>query len=146
MSPLCVLPIIENDNQFLSIRAILLYQPTQLQVVMGMSRLDMNNNQVVNDEEKAAVQTTTVMEQKDARIINCLLLHYTHEKRFSSYKQDLHQIWSEIFVNTPAFNVKVIVGNRNNSNAKTELVRKRPKPSLLTIKDHSGKYQYLNLH
>ena len=102
---------------------------------MGIVTVDMNNDQIIpeaggeEEEEKTATtamtKTTVNSEQKGAKANNRLLLHYTHEKRFDSYKRDIHQIWSETFGNTPVIEVKVIVGNRNNRDARSELVRKR---------------------
>ena len=91
--------------------------------------IDANNNRIMEEQSETAAKTT------GRTTGHCLILHYTHEKRFAGYKRDLHQIWSETFVNTPALEVKLIVGNRNNRHAKHELVRKRPHPSLLNIKD-----------
>ncbi len=42
-------------------------------------------------------------------------------------------------LNTPASEVKVIVGSRNNRDAKNELVQKRPDPSLLVIREKTCK-------
>jgi hypothetical protein len=67
--------------------------------------------------------------------IDRLILHYTHEKRLERYKRDVHQTWNEIFVNTPARHVKVIVGNQYRRNLKRELVHKRPNSILLGKKD-----------
>ena len=38
----------------------------------------------------------------------------------------MHQVYEDIFKNTPAMDVKIIVGNRNRRDAKNELIRKRP--------------------
>ncbi|CAF4327710.1 unnamed protein product, partial [Adineta steineri] len=39
--------------------------------------------------------------------------------------------YDNVFKNTPAMNMKLIVGNRNRRDALNELIRKRPKRSLL---------------
>ena len=59
--------------------------------------------------------------------------------RFTRYTRDLHQVWSEVFVNTTASGDKVIVGSRNNRDAKSELVQKRPDVSLLVIREKTCK-------
>ena len=57
---------------------------------------------------------------------NKLIIHYTHEKRFRSVKRDLHQVYDSIFHNTPAMFTKLIVGNRNRRDTRSELIRKNP--------------------
>ncbi|CAF4339703.1 unnamed protein product, partial [Rotaria magnacalcarata] len=46
----------------------------------------------------------------------------------------MHQVYDNIFKDTPAANVILIVGNKNRRLAKTELICKRPKQSLLINK------------
>jgi hypothetical protein len=60
-----------------------------------------------------------------------LFVHYKHEKRFQSCKQDMHRVYEDVFNNTPAMYAKLIVGNRNHRDAKNELIRKRSKKTLL---------------
>jgi len=60
-----------------------------------------------------------------------LIIHYKHEKRFHSFKRDLHQIHDSIFNNTPVHYVKLIVGHKNRRDARHELIRKRPKRFIL---------------
>ena len=50
------------------------------------------------------------------------------------YKRDIHQIWDDVFANTPIMDVKVIVGHRNSRNIKSERIHTRPCPSLLVDK------------
>jgi hypothetical protein len=49
-------------------------------------------------------------------------------------------VYGNVFRNTPAMNLQLIVGNRNRRDAKNELVRKRPKPSILQNKRIKNKY------
>ncbi|CAF5208952.1 unnamed protein product, partial [Rotaria magnacalcarata] len=65
---------------------------------------------------------------------NKLIVHYTHEKRFQTFKSDMHQVYDNTFKDTPAADVKLIVGNKNRRPAKKELICKRPKQSLLINK------------
>lgn len=60
-----------------------------------------------------------------------LILHYKHERRFQSFKRDMHQLYTDIFNNTPAMEVKLLVGNCNRRNATHLLVRKKPALSIL---------------
>jgi hypothetical protein len=55
-----------------------------------------------------------------------LIVHYTHEARLESYKKDIHQLWNQIFDQTPVINTTLIIGNRNNRNSKGRLVHRRP--------------------
>ncbi|CAF2213570.1 unnamed protein product, partial [Rotaria magnacalcarata] len=90
--------------------------------------------------------TTTVQEQKKKEHTrgNKLIVHYTHEKRFQTFKSDMHQVYDNTFKDTPAADVKLIVGNKNRRSAKTELICKRPKQSLLineSFKSNSSKVE-----
>ena len=60
-----------------------------------------------------------------------LFVHCTHEKRFTSMKRDMHKVYDDIFANTPASDAKIIVGHRNRRDTSNELIRKRPKKTLL---------------
>jgi hypothetical protein len=41
-----------------------------------------------------------------------LIVHYTHEARLASYKKDIHQLWHQLFAETPVMNTNLIIGNR----------------------------------
>ncbi len=56
-----------------------------------------------------------------------LIVHYTHEQRLANNKKDFHQIWNNIFDNTPTVNTKLIIGTRNSRNATKEMISKRPR-------------------
>ncbi len=60
-----------------------------------------------------------------------LFVHYKHEHRFQSLKRDIHHVDEDVFQNTPAMQTKLIVGNRNRRDTQNELIRKRPKNTLL---------------
>ncbi|CAF2139725.1 unnamed protein product [Rotaria magnacalcarata] len=129
------LPIIDDEKQFLKMHRKLLDQPTlsQSQAAFSAAMADIDNDQT--DE--------TVNESKESKNYNdeskqhCndkLIIHYTHEKRIHSFKKQMHRIYEHVFNNTPVSHVKMIVGNRNRQDAKRELIRKRPKQSLLQNK------------
>ena len=63
-----------------------------------------------------------------------LILHYHHEKRFHSFKHDLHKLYDDTYQNTPGIDLKLLIGNRNRRNAAHQLIRKRPKQILLRDK------------
>ena len=66
---------------------------------------------------------------KESKWLNNLIIHYTYEKRLSSYKQDIHEIWNQTFQQTPVTNTRLIIGHRNSKNLTKQLVRRHPKPS-----------------
>jgi ATP-dependent Lon protease len=140
---------IDDENLFSQMRAQLLVRSTaiQTQITVETVRSEKKTNPTVavaREEERTAMKPNNVKNSKNEQVTNRLILHYTHEKRVESYKRDIHQIWSEVFANTLASEVQVIVGNRNNRDAKSEMVQKRPNLSLLITKDYPGKYQSLS--
>jgi len=52
----------------------------------------------------------------------------------------MHHIYENIFNNTPAMDLKLIVGNRNRRNQRNDLVQKRPKKALLQYQPRKSKY------
>jgi hypothetical protein len=114
-------------------RQKLLEQPTgrQSQVTMDALTADFDNDQT---DEQPIVPTTLTknIEQKPINHEDQLFIHYTHEKRFQSCKRDLHAVYTDVFKDTPGMYTKLIVGNRNRRDARNELIRKRPKKTLLT--------------
>jgi hypothetical protein len=55
-----------------------------------------------------------------------LIIHYTHEARLETYKKQIHQLWDQIFADTPVTGTKLIVGNHNSCNATKKFIRRRP--------------------
>jgi hypothetical protein len=127
------LPFIDDEKQFLLMHHKLLGQPTprQSQVELISSTADLDNDQTDDHINQAP---TTI--SKD----NKLFVHYTHEKRFQPLKRQMHQVYEDIFGNTPAMHAKLIVGTRNRRDAKNELIRKRPKKTLLKNTITQSKY------
>jgi hypothetical protein len=52
----------------------------------------------------------------------------------------MHEKYADVFKNTPAMNVRLIVGNRNRRAATNDLIRKKPQKSLLTNKPGKSKH------
>ena len=73
-----------------------------------------------------------------------LIIHYTHGKRFHSFKHDMHKLYEDHFGNPAAMNIKMIVGNCNRRSARHELIRKRPNKALL--QNRPIKSKYFDLH
>ncbi|CAF3401150.1 unnamed protein product [Rotaria socialis] len=107
----------------------------QSQVSISAATADIDNDQT-DEPQKEPATTTTIHElnKKEHTPANKLIVHYTHEKRFQTFKSDMHQVYDNIFKDTPAADVKLIVGNKNRRSGKTELICKRPKQSLLINK------------
>ena len=128
------LPLTDDENQFVRMRHKLLGQPTprQSQVAWSAATADVDNGQKTNDQYVQATTTTTITTTHKPEIHDKnLFIHYTHEKRFQSMKRDMHDVYDHVFRNTPAIDAKIIVGNRNRRNLNNELIRKRPKQTLL---------------
>ncbi len=109
----------------------LLGQPTprQSQRALSAAMADIDNDQT----DDQLIESRTVIDKPPVNNDNNnnLFVHYTHEKRFQTLKRDMHQVYDDIFTNTPAMYTKLIVGTRNRRDVKNELIRKRPKRTVL---------------
>lgn len=112
------LPLIHDENQFLIVTNKLIAQPSIQEKQI--------NRQIAHTEEKHLTKDNT-SEQR-------LHIHYTHEKRFGSLKRDIHQIYSEVFQNTDASKIRLIIGHRNSRNIQCELIQKQPSSSFIKLK------------
>lgn len=97
--------------------------PRQSQIALSAAKADLDNDQTDNDH------VTTV--KKSSSSSNKLFVHYNHEKRFRSFKRDLHQIHDKIIPRDLALDHRLIVGSRNRRDAKNLLIRKKPSSWLL---------------
>ncbi|CAF3287567.1 unnamed protein product [Rotaria socialis] len=105
----------------------------QSQVEMRIETLTTNNEHLIEELDKK--QEFTIQEKKKPNEFeNKLIIHYTHEKRFNTRKRDLHRIFQETFANTQIIETKLIVGNRNQKSTMRELIRKRPRQTILKNK------------
>jgi hypothetical protein len=132
----------DDEKQFFLMRHKFLGQPTprQSQVESSTATADIENDQA----DDQLNQSTTKPEKKPTNYEEKLFVHYKHEKRFQSCKRDMHRVYEDVFKNTPAMYAKLIVGNRNRRDAKNELIRKRPKKTLLNNTITKSKY-YSNI-
>jgi hypothetical protein len=111
----------------------------QSQVTLSATTANIDNDQT--DENPVETSKPTIeKEHKQTSYGDKQFVHYTHEKRFNSFKRDMHQVYEDMFKDTPAMNAKIIVGNRNRRDAKNELIRKRPLKRLLQNKPRHSKY------
>ena len=118
-----LLPIIEKDYLFTLIRNFLLHKPTATAYIVA-SRIanatDTHNADIVNDP------LVRLQLNKKSKCTDKIIIHYTHAARLQAYKKAVHQLWHQIFTETPVMNTKIIVGNRNNPNNKLRLAHRRP--------------------
>ncbi|CAF4418920.1 unnamed protein product, partial [Adineta steineri] len=142
------LPFVQHEKEFILMRTQIIDQPTsrQLQVTMNLPTANDNNNDTIDPPHNAHKDTMSTIQSRKKKSYdeNKLIVHYTHEKRFSSTKRDLHEKYTDVFNNTPAMDVKLIVGNRNRRAATNDLIRKKPRKSLLTNKPLKSMYMANN--
>ena len=114
--------------------------PRQSQVAISATTADIDNDQTDENLTELKETTTKTVETKSKTYEDKLIVHYTHEKRFTSLPRDIHRVYDNTFRNTTAMAIKLIVGNRNRHDAKKELIHKRPKRSILQSKIIKNKY------
>ncbi|CAF1369265.1 unnamed protein product [Adineta steineri] len=138
-----ILSFIENEQQYILLRREILGQPTpkQSQTASRAATADVDNDQNDVTAETTSRELVEKIQKKPINYADRLFLHYKHEKRFQPFKRNIHQIYHNVFKNTPAMDLRLIVGNRNRRDAKSELIRKRPKRSLLQCKQIQNKYK-----
>jgi len=88
---------------------------------------------------------TTYKSKDQFNTSKTLIIHYTHEKRFSSFKRDMHLIYDRTFLQHIGHDIKLIVGNRNRRDRTRELITKRPKRYLLTNKHSERRVCFLSI-
>jgi RNase adaptor protein for sRNA GlmZ degradation len=99
----------------------------QSQVATSASIADVNNDQL-NEQDIRPTTTTTTMKSTtvvNERHENRLIVRYTHERRFEPMKRQMHQIYYATFRNTLVEDVKMVVGSRNQKDARNDLIRER---------------------
>ncbi|CAF1452182.1 unnamed protein product [Adineta steineri] len=138
-----ILSFIENEQQYILLRHEILGQPTpqQSQTASRAATADVDNDATDVTAETTCRESVEKIQKKSINYADRLFLHYKHEKRFQPFKRNMHQIYHNVFKNTPAMDLRLIVGNRNRRDAKNELIRKRPKRSLLQCKQIQNKYK-----
>lgn len=128
---------IDDEKQFFTMRTKILGEPTarQSQVASSATTADMDNDQT--DDQIMKQQATTAV--KPTNYGDKVFVYYTHEQRLDKLKKDMHRVYEDIFHHTPAMYTTIIVGTKNRRDAKNELIRKRPKQSLLQNKTKPSK-------
>lgn len=142
------LPLINDEKQYYCLYNKLMNEesiPRTSQIIQNCDNLD--NNILRNHTSDIQSSTTkptscnTKTNNKSNSKIKKLILHYKHEKRFQSFKRDMHTLYEDIFKNTPAADMAFIVGNYNRRNATHQLIRKKPKQALLHDKIVPSTYE-----
>ena len=87
--------------------------------------------------------TTTTTQGKTTTSDDQFYVHFTHEQRLRTLKKDMHQVYDNVFQNTPAMYSRMIVGTRNRRDMKNELIRKRPKRTLLKNRINKSTYHVI---
>ncbi|CAM4976010.1 unnamed protein product [Rotaria socialis] len=129
-----MLPFITNENEFLVMRNTLLpklnvkERETQHRIAAVPFNEETDNH---NTEEKTARIPTILKQNKPNKFKQAFFLHYTHEQRLHTLKRDIHKLYSEIFHDTIATDLRLILGHRNHRNTRHELVQKRPHQTML---------------
>ncbi|CAF3776931.1 unnamed protein product, partial [Rotaria socialis] len=105
--------------------------PRQSQVALSAATADIDNDPEPDEtkqptESRTKLDTTTITNYEEK-----LFVHYTHEKRFTALKRDMHHVYEHTFQSTPAMYTNLIVGNRNRRQASDELIHKRPAQTFL---------------
>ena len=129
------LPYINDKEQFSRIQETKLGQPTtrQSQIAINVATANIDNASLSN--QRIGPTPSNSRPRATAKPYGSkLIIHYTHEKRFHSMKRELHQIYDDVFKNSPVQDLKVIVGTRNRRDARKDLIRKRPSRALLRNK------------
>jgi hypothetical protein len=124
------LPFIDDEKQFFKMRTKLLGETTKRQSQIALSAATANLDNDQTDDQIMKEQTTTTT-KKQTNYDEKFFVHYTHEQRFNTLKKDMHKVYDDVFQNTPAMYTRMVVGTRNRRDAKNELIKKRPKRTLL---------------
>ncbi|CAM4982819.1 unnamed protein product [Rotaria socialis] len=129
------LHFIDDEKKYNHTRQKLLGQPTLRQSQVAMSAAQANiDNDGADDRLNQPNESTKQTENKTFNFDEKLFIHFTHENRFHTYRRDMHQIYEDVFQQTPAMNTRLIVGNRNRRETQSELIRKRPTKAILQNK------------
>ncbi len=79
-----------------------------------------------NRNEEADDPLVRARLKKQSKFDKNLIIHYTYGKRLQSNKTVIHQLWNQMFQQTPVIQSRLIIGNRNSRNLTRELVHRRP--------------------
>lgn len=127
-------------------RGKILREPTKRQSQVALTSAtakqdnDATDEQDIDEHTETATTTTTTANPKSKKYGQKFFVHYTNEKRFRTLKKEMHKVYDEAFRNIPAMNKTMAVATRNRREAKKELIRKRPKQTLLQNRMNKSTY------
>jgi hypothetical protein len=127
-----LLPTIDDENEYLSVRYKLQQQPSanQMKAMKNVQKVRFET-ETQNDTQLQKPYATTTDPKKKEKFTKTLIIHCRHEQRLEALKRDMHRIYDSVFHGTPAMDIKLIVGHTNNRSAKRDLTRARPNIKLL---------------
>ena len=98
-------------------------------------------------QQTTLVNPTVMKTDKKKKLKRCLFLHTIHEKRLGRLRRDIHEAYQKTFTGPTINRVKLIVGNYNNTKAKSEFIRrKRPHIKFRRHDYKSSQYKHLICH
>jgi hypothetical protein len=115
--------MIHDENEFLFLRRQLLDQPS-INEHRRAARIAQQFDYEKTYPNLHPLVAAKLLKRRERA--NSIFLHYTHEKRFSHYKQTIYRLWNDTFRNTNIETTKMIVGSRNNPNLSKEFIRRNP--------------------
>jgi hypothetical protein len=141
-----ILPLIDNEQQFIILRQKLLAQPSIKQAIVTKSAnaVDIITTVQNNRQTTTSIMETTVKRKDNHKFENTIFIHCVHEARLEGLQRHIHEIHDSFFKNTDYGNIRLVVGHRNNLNMDFELTHKRPHSSLL--KDPLKKSNETTIH
>ncbi|CAF1506248.1 unnamed protein product, partial [Rotaria sordida] len=135
ISDTSLLPKIDDEYKFFQLRRQLMGQPTprQSQIDAQIAQSKQHHENYIEQQVKSSIatSTSTTTPPHGQKFQDNIIIHYTHENRFTSMKRDMHEIFREAFKGLGIETVRLIVGHRTSPNTQRELIRKRPHISLL---------------
>ncbi|CAM4916398.1 unnamed protein product [Rotaria socialis] len=126
-----ILPLIENQEQFVILRKKLLEYPSVKQILVDKSAATVDNIIIIRDQYGQNDDEETTNNNKDNKFQKKIFIHSLYEGRFRHIQREIHEIHDSFFKNTIYQDIRLIVGHRNNPNIEYELTTKRPCSSLL---------------
>jgi hypothetical protein len=125
-----ILSLIDNEEQFQSLRKKLLEEPTIQQILVDKSAATVDHI-IHHQQQDQNTNEEAMNKEKCNQFKNKIFIHCVHESRLRGLAREIHEIHDSFFKNTIYQEIRLIVGHRNNPNLEFELTRKRPSTSLL---------------
>ena len=135
ISKTSILAIIGNESQFHQLRRKLMDQPSPRQSQIEASITQANQENSSHQIMSSSLSSPTMYQKLKQNLQDSVIIHYTHENRFTSTKRDMHEIFREAFKAFGIEAVRLIVGHRNNPSSQRELIRKRPHLKIIKLND-----------